>query len=407
MIGSTGVAWVDVLIVLVLLAYAVSGFRAGILVSASSLAGFLAGGALALWVLPRALAHWAGWADVPPLLQWIGLLVVLLGSAALGQFLGLRLGHRLRRGVRSSAGATFDALGGGLLVVLTTAMVLWFLGGAARLTGSSTLSAVVGRSAILAAVDRTIPVPVGTVLAGLNTVMTGQGFPQVFGGVAREPITSVQTPDDTVALAPGVQAAGASIVRIDGQASTCRTALEGTGWVVADDYVVTNAHVVAGTDRVAVTSPGTRRPADAVVVHFDPRTDLAILHVPGLTARPLTLGEDVERGDSVAVAGYPLAGPYAVEPARVRDRLVARGLDITGREEVTRDVYSLRAPVQPGNSGGPVLDEQGRVVGVVFARSLDDPDTGYALTLAEVSRGVAMAVGETRGVATGACVKAG
>ena len=96
-----------------------------------------------------------------------------------------------------------------------------------------------------------------------------------------------------------------------------------------------------------------------------------------------------------------------MEPARVRDRLVARGLDITGREEVTRDVYSLRAPVQPGNSGGPVLDEQGRVVGVVFARSLDDPDTGYALTLAEVSRGVAMAVGETRGVATGACVKAG
>lgn len=403
----TGWSWVDAVVLVVLLAYAVSGFRAGLLVSVSSLVGFVGGGALALWGFPHLLALWSGWSGVPRVLQWLLLLVVLLGAASLGQWAGLAVGHRLRRGLRKPSGQLLDAVAGTVVTVLTTALVLWFFAGAARLSGSQTLSGLVGRSAILAGVDRAVPVRAGTVLAGLGGVMAGHGFPQVFEGVGREPIAGVAPPDGSLGAAAAIAAAEASVLRVDGDAPSCTRHLEGTGWVVEPEYVVTNAHVVSGTDGLTVAGAALNRPLAAEVVLFDPRRDVAILHVPGLEAPPLPRGGVLGRGDSAAVLGFPLAGPYAVEPARVRQRLLARGLDIHGREEVTREVYSLRASVQPGNSGGPLVDEAGQVVGVVFARSLDDPGTGYALTLEEVAGDLAMGVGARSAVPTGACVSTG
>ena len=197
--------------------------------------------------------------------------------------------------------------------------------------------------------------------------------------------------------------AATSIVKITGVAASCNRGQEGSGWVVAPERVVTNAHVVAGTSSDHVRIQGTGRSYDASVVVFDPQRDLAVLSVPGLPAPALTQGPNLKRSDSAIVAGFPLDGPYRLDPARVRDTLTATGADIYGNPGAVREVYSLFARVEPGNSGGPLLSVSGEVVGIVFAKSLDDDQTGYALTLDE-ARPVLEAAGSAFSpVSTGGC----
>ena len=167
--------------------------------------------------------------------------------------------------------------------------------------------------------------------------------------------------------------------------------------------MLTNAHVVAGVDDPQVRVSGDGELLDARVVVFDPDADLAVLYVPELTAAPLDLDDSAGRGDQAVVAGFPGGGPFRLVAARVRDTINARGPDIYHRKQVTREVFSLFADVEPGNSGGPLLSPDGDVYGVVFAKSLDDPNTGYALTVDE-ARSVARAGrGATREVDTDSC----
>ncbi|MEP7334091.1 MAG: trypsin-like peptidase domain-containing protein, partial [Terracoccus sp.] len=176
------------------------------------------------------------------------------------------------------------------------------------------------------------------------------------------------------------------------------------GWVVSPGRIITNAHVVAGASRLRVESGGEMLPANVVL--FDPNRDLAVLSVAGLDAPALPLGAGLERGQSAVVPGYPLDGPFTVVSARVRATLNARGYDIYSTGTVVREIYSLNTTVQPGNSGGPLLDTQGRVVGVVFAKSLEDDRTGYALTLAEARPVIDRAASASTSVDTGACLAA-
>lgn len=167
-------------------------------------------------------------------------------------------------------------------------------------------------------------------------------------------------------------------------ATECGRLQEGTGWVYADGLVATNAHVVAGAQELTVQIAGTGEPFRAEVVAFDPATDAAVLRVPDLPAPALELGSDLGAGADSVLVGFPENGPYTISPARVREQLSARGLDIYNEETVLRDIYSLRGIVRSGNSGGPLLDAQGRVVGMVFAKSATESETGYALTLDEI-----------------------
>ena len=167
---------------------------------------------------------------------------------------------------------------------------------------------------------------------------------------------------------------------------------------------MTNAHVVAGLDQVVVRIRGVGTGHEATVVLFDPERDVAVLDVPSLDAEPLLRGPALEEGEPAVVAGFPLNGPYDLRPARVRSVIEARGADIYGQGGTSREVYSLRAVIRQGNSGGPLLDADGRVVGVVFATSLDDPETGYALTLAEADPVLRYASAASTPVATGACL---
>jgi S1-C subfamily serine protease len=393
---------IDVLLALVLVAYGISGFRQGLLVSVMSLVGFLGGGALGMWLLPRVLSHWLTLGQTD-LRRVVVLVVGVIVLASLGQAVLVSVGTRVRRRVTARPARWADALLGVVASVLAVCLLVWVIAGALRGGPSPSLSRAIGQSRIVAAIDDVVPASSGRVFTGFRNLLDAEGFPRVFEGFGAERILPVAPPDEKALDARGVRAAAASIVKITGDARACNRSQEGSGWVLARERVVTNAHVVAAVRDPQVRIGGEGRRYAARVVVFDPVRDLAVLAVPGLPAPPLRLGEDLGRGDAAVVAGFPLDGPYRLDSARVREVVTARGEDIYGKRPSTRQVYSLYATVQPGNSGGPLLSASGQVVGVIFAKSLDDDSTGYALTLDESEPVLRKGRTASDPVAVGAC----
>jgi S1-C subfamily serine protease len=243
-----------------------------------------------------------------------------------------------------------------------------------------------------------------TLFSSFRRILDDNGLPTVFGGLDAEQIRPVDPPTSGIETTPAVRRAGASIVKVTGTADDCNRRLDGSGFVFSGQHVLTNAHVVAGVDRPEVQIGGNGRSYPARVVVYDPDRDLAVLYVPDLRAEPLAFDSQGDRGDEGVVAGFPGGGAYQLEAARIRDTIDARGPDIYHRKQVIREVYSLFAEVEPGNSGGPLLTLDGNVYGVVFAKSLDDPDTGYALTVDEARPVIREGRDRTEQVGTGACV---
>jgi S1-C subfamily serine protease len=353
--------------------------------------------------LPDLLRHWTV-VDNNVASRTLLLVLGVFLLAAVGQGIAVNAGYRMRSGLRVRPGQVADSVLGAVATVLAVSVLLWFLAGAVRSGAQTPLARAIGTSRIISTIDRLVPAQTGRLFAGFQSVLDQEGFPRVFDGVRAEPIAPIAPPDNQLAAGAGVARAGLSIVKITGVAPACNREQEGSGWVVAPERVVTNAHVVAGTGSETVRIQGVGRSYDAHVVVFDPKRDLAVLSVPGLPAPPSTLGTDLLRADGAVVAGFPLDGPYRLDSARVRDILAATGADIYGSPGVVRQVYSLYARVQPGNSGGPLLSPSGAVVGVVFARSLDDVQTGYALTLDEARPVLDVASRSFSPVSTGGCV---
>lgn len=392
----------DVVLAVLLVSYGITGYRQGLLVSVLSLIGFLAGGALGMWLLPVLLQRWHS-VDDDVLMRTVVLIFGVFVLASLGQAIAIGIGARLRGVLRVRPARVVDSVLGAVATVLAVSVLVWFMAGAVRGGAPANFSKAIGDSRIIQTIDRFVPPQTARLFAGFYSVLDREGFPRVFEGIQAEIIAPVAPPDKQLVFGPGVAEAAASIVKITGVAESCSRGQEGSGWVVAPERVVTNAHVVAGVSLGQVRIGGTGRSYDARVVVFDPRRDLAVLSVPGLPAPALTRGPDLKRSDGAAVAGFPLDGPYRVDSARVRDVLTATGADIYGNPGVTREVYSLFARVEPGNSGGPLLSPRGDVVGVVFARSLDDVRTGYALTLDEAKPVLDAASRSFSPVSTGAC----
>ena len=393
----------DLFLVLLLVSYAFVGYRHGFVVSVMSLIGFLAGGALDMRTLPELLRHWN---TIDNSVVWRTLVLVLgvFAFAALGQALAVAAGSALRGGMKDRPARVFDSILGAIATVLAVSVLVWFLAGAVRAGAQTPLARGIGTSRVISTIDRLVPAQTGRLFAGFQSVLDREGFPRVFDGVRAEPIAPISPPDSALRLDAGVIRAAKSIVKITGVAASCNRQQEGSGWVVAPERVVTNAHVVAGTTSENVRVQGVGRSYEAHVIVFDPRRDLAVLSVPGLPAPSSRQGPSLKASGGAVVAGFPLDGPFRLDSARVRDVLTATGADIYGTPGVVRQVYSLYARVQPGNSGGPLLSPDGSVVGIVFARSLDDDKTGYALTLDEARPVLDAADASTELVSTGACV---
>jgi len=355
-----------------------------------------------MWLLPEVLRRWHG-VDDSPLGRTFLLVFGVFLVASIGQAIAVGLGSRLRSGLRVRPARVIDSVLGALATVLAVSALLWFIAAAVRPGAPAPLAKAIGGSHVIQTIDRFMPPQSARLFAGFRAVLDREGFPSVFDGIASEPISPVAPPNGSEAISRAVAAAARSIVKINGVAESCSRGQEGSGWVVSPERVVTNAHVVAGVTFVHVRVGGAGRSYAARVVVFDPKRDLAVLSVPGLGAEPLVQGTALRRADGAVVAGFPLDGPYRVDSARVRDVLTARGADIYGNPGVTRKVYSLFARVQPGNSGGPLLSPGGDVVGVVFAKSLDDDSTGYALTLDEARPVLSEARGSSTPVSTGGC----
>jgi len=398
----SGSLLLDVLLVLLLVSYAVTGYRQGLLVSTLSLLGFLGGGALGMWLLPSLLQS-SQFATDHELVRIVALVVGVFLLASLGQAVMVAAGRRARSRVRAGPLQVTDALLGSVAVVAAVSILVWFVAGAVRGGAPAPLARAIGESQVLRTIDRVVPPATGRLFAGFRTVLDRNGFPRVFEGLSPEPIQAVDPPDGAASAAPAIREAARSVVKITGVAEACNRGQEGSGWVASPEKVVTNAHVVAGMNAARVQAGGEGRSYPATVVVFDPERDLAVLEVPGLQAPALKEGGPLNTGDSAVVAGFPLDGPFRLDPARLRRTLTATGSDIYGQPGVSREIYSLFTRVEPGNSGGPLLSESGKVVGVVFAKSLDDESTGYALTLKGAQPVLDAAPVATNRVSTGGC----
>ncbi|TVL92207.1 MarP family serine protease [Streptomyces sp. SAJ15] len=378
----------DILLLLAAVWFAIVGYRQGFVVGVLSVIGFLGGGLIAVYLLP---VIWDAATDeaTPGTFAAVTAVVLVIVCASIGQAATTHLGNKLRRHITWSPARALDATGGALVNVVAMLLVAWLIGSALAGTSLPTLGKEVRNSRVLLGVSRVIPEEANTWFADFSATLAQNGFPQVFSPFANEPITSVPPPDPALAESPVATAAKQSIVKVVGSAPSCGKVLEGTGFVFAPHRVMTNAHVVGGVDEPTVQIGGEGRTYDARVVLYDWERDIAVLDVPSLRAPALKFTEgDARSGNDAIVAGFPENGSFDVRAARVRGRMQPTGPDIYHRGSVRRDVYSLYATVRQGNSGGPLLTPEGRVYGVVFAKSLDDPDTGYALTADEVREDV-------------------
>ncbi|EUA04139.1 acid resistance serine protease MarP [Mycobacterium kansasii] len=391
--------WLDIAVLAVAFIAAISGWRSGALGSMLSFAGVLLGAIAGVLLAPHIVAHIAA-----PRAKLFTALFLILGLVVVGEVAGVVLGRAVRGAIRNRPVRVIDSVIGvavQLVVVLTAA---WLL--ATPLTQSKDqpeLAAAVRGSRVLAEVNEVAPTWLKTVPKRLSALLNTSGLPQVLEPFSRTPVIPVASPDPALADNPVVTATAPSVLKIRSLAPSCQKVLEGSGFVVAPERVMTNAHVVAGSNSVQVYASG--KPLDATVVSYDPSVDIAILAVPHLPPAPLVFAQEEARtGTSVVVLGYPGGGNFTATPARIREAIKLSGPDIyRNPQPVTRDVYTIRANVEQGDSGGPLIDLNGQVLGVVFGAAVDDPDTGFVLTAGEVASQLEK-IGATQRVGTGACV---
>lgn len=372
---------VDGLIIVLVLASVVHGFMQGAAIQALSFGGFAAGLALGALVARPA-------ADIvaDPALKAVVSLVVLLGVASFGAAAGRTAGGRIWGHIQESGFRLVDGGLGAFLGGVSTLLVCWLMAGMLSTAPPSDISAEIHDSTILRALDGPLP-PQPSIFSRIQRLLEARGFPRVFAQFDRRPAEPLPLPS-TPQVRAALSAAGGSTVRVVG--SGCGGQLNGSGFVAAPGLVVTNAHVVAGVDRPVVEDSAGRHRSTPVV--FDPSLDVAVLRVSGLAGRPLDLVTGtVERGTSGAVLGYPGGGRLTAEPGVVLDRFEALGRDIYSSRLTRRPVYELQARVRPGNSGGPFVDPDGDVIGLIFSRSTLNSSVGYAIPAAQVAQKVSAA----------------
>jgi S1-C subfamily serine protease len=389
----------DAITLLLIVVAAILGWRSGAIPQVSGLIGAIAGGAAAILALPYLADPLSG---LDPSLRPVVVLIGLVGAVALGESLGAGLGRaaagRLGNGILGAA----DRAAGAGLGVIQALLIVWLAGSLLAEGPVPRLAETAGGSTAVRTMASILPPPT-EIAVGLGGWLDSTGLPDVFVGFEPLPAPPVDRPDDPAARAIAA-AAEASTLKVS--AATCGLSSVGTGFVVASGYVVTNAHVVAGaaSRSVRVGAAGGRI-LDAVPVLFDPELDVALLRVPGLNAVPLRFATaDPRRGALGATLGYPGGGRLTIVPAAVSERYPATGFDIYGNDKVRRQILELRAEIDRGDSGGPLILTDGTVGGVVFAEARTNEEIGYALSPTEVATRIEPGIGLRDAVDTGRCL---
>ncbi|WP_375493444.1 MarP family serine protease [uncultured Jatrophihabitans sp.] len=388
----------DIIIVLAAIAYGIGGFRSGAVIGVCSLIGFFGGAAIGAQLAEPLGSRVAdGRAQVPVAI------VCVLVLATIGQILAVYLGGRLKNRIVRGRGRPVDSAVGAVLGVLSVLLVAWMIAVPLASSPYPTLASEASQSKIVRGVNDSVPQGVRSLYSSLRAFLDQSGFPPVFGDLPPANIVDVPSPSQlTPAQQRVVQGVRRSTFKILGQAPECQREIEGSGFVYAKHRVLTNAHVVAGTRRLVVQTD--QGPLAARVVLFDPQSDVAVLAVPDLNATPLSFASSpAKTGDSAVVLGYPENGPFTAGPARVREKSTVGGRDIYDQRGVQREIYSVRGTVRSGNSGGPLINDNGSVLGMVFARALANDDTGYVLSDDQIRADARKGQSQSSAVSTQGC----
>lgn len=384
----------DWCLVLIVVAYALSGYWQGFITGAFATIGLLLGGLIGIWLAPHLLGN-----ANPSLWVSLAALFVVLVCASFGQAVLQYAGTRMRDKITWQPVRALDAIGGAVLSVVAVLIVTWMLGVAVSGSRIPGIGPLVRDSQVLTRVNEVMPAEAQGLLRQFDRVVGSSFFPRYLEPFAPERIVEVSPAPRSVLRDPEVQKAELSVFKIRGN-NRCGEGIEGSGFLYSPHRLMTNAHVVAG-----VTDPKVRvgtRDLDATVVYYNSDIDVAVLDVD-INGPVVHFDHSGAAKDPAVILGYPNDGPFDAEPARIRAEQRLRSPDIYGRGTVTRDVFSLRGLVRPGNSGGPLVSRGGDVLGVIFAASVSDKQTGYALTADQVADAAARGLQASGRVSSGNC----
>ena len=393
----TSSQWLDLAVLAVAFVAAISGWHSGALGSLLAFVGVVLGAVAGVLLAPHVVSHITGART-----KLFVTLFLILALVVIGEIAGVVLGRGVRGAIRDRTLRFFDSVIGVGLQLVAVLAAAWLLAYLLTSSDQPNLAAAVRGSKVVEQVNKVAPDWLRSVPNRLSALWDTSGMPDVLQPFDGTPIAPVDAPDAALAGDAVVAVTRASVVKIRGVAPGCQKVLEGSGFVVSPNRVMSNAHVVAGSDSVTVEVDG--ETYDAGVVSYDPNADISILDVPDLPSPPLAFAETpAPTGTDAVVMGYPGGGDFVATPARVREIIELNGPDIYRTTTVTREVYTIRGTVRQGNSGGPMINRSGKVLGVVFGAAVDNADTGFVLTGDEVSRQLAK-IGNTQRVATGACI---
>lgn len=386
---------IDILLGLLLVGAIYRGREIGMVRQMLSLAGFTLGIFAGAWLQPH-LVNSANTTASRAMLSFLIILASALLVLTIGEYAGVWLKRKLQHAMTADKA---DAILGSMVGVASFLVGIWLVYPLVVSLPAPGLQQLLKQSAIISRLNATLP-PAPQVLSSIDHLINPNGFPDVFAGLERTPVQTDAPLPDLGDLQAAVQKTRPSVVKVEGRG--CGGIVEGSGYIAAKDVVITNAHVVAGVNRPTVIDQAGRHTASAI--WFDPNLDMAVLRVEGLAGAPLQTATSIAgRGTASVVVGYPGGGGFTAKPASVLDQFTATGRNIYGEGATNRSIYELKADIIPGNSGGPLLDKNGTVIGLIFAQSTTYDQVGYALTMQPVVDGLNQALARNQTVSTAQC----
>lgn len=370
--------FVDVSLLITFVVAALFGWFKGLLWGLS----FLAAGIVSSWFTLAFSPNFTTFFSAAPSTPFninagIAVFILFLIVFALSNALFLALITVFKKLLKTPIVSAFNSALGAFFGITAWFFMIWILGGFSLMSSFSILHFAAGSSKVIQFINAAIPIPPEQFIDNFQNTLNQAGVPTVFSETPNLP--QVNSPNENVPQA--VFAIQESVIKIFAPKSACQIQSTGSGWVALPEIIITNAHVVAGADWVSVREPNSRSAIKANIIAFDPDNDLAILHAPGLQAPPLKRGSALQKNDDAFALGYPGGGNLTISPQRIRDAHIASGTNIYDDTAVTREIYSLRGIIRQGNSGGPLVNPSGEVVGTIFATSDHDPETGFSLKM--------------------------